>query len=183
MRSAGHEQDQEWTENPLTSFAGSTARTDAPHLGHGAPMKCPECNTGILSRNKKPDALNRTIEKCDSCDYRRVVGAPDIVPALSGSLARPTGPSLHVAPVAVVGQPCPCCHRKVNKLPICVKCKKNRRVLGKSKCEECSRPVGPAPRFCVKCGEKFTPEKGIGGTAAYRCPAHRTKRKGARRAA
>lgn len=158
-------------------------------------MKCPSCNTGVLSRNKKPDALGRIIEKCDSCDYRRVVsGDEDVVAPLSGSMARIGGQTyastpaasqpIRFAPTPVVGQPCPCCHRTVRALPICVKCKKNRRALGKKRCDECSRPVGPSARFCVKCGAKFTPERGIGGTAAYRCPAHRTtKRKSAKRAA
>lgn len=153
-------------------------------------MKCPDCKRGILSRNKKPDALGRTIERCD-CTHRRVVDSPDDVPALSGSVVRTNGQSGHngdaprfAAPVAVVGQPCPCCHRKVSKLPLCVKCTKNRRVLGKSRCEECDRPAALKPRFCVKCGEKFTPVRGekLAGTAAYHCPGHRiSKRKRAPR--
>jgi hypothetical protein len=147
-------------------------------------MTCPDCKTGILSRNKKPDALGRVIERCDTCQYRRVVDAPDSVPALSGILARThaahttLAPVVHAAPVAVVGQPCPCCHRKVAKLPICAKCKKNRRVLGKVLCEECGRPASLRPRYCVKCGERFIPQRGekLTGTAAYHCPAHRSKK-------
>jgi hypothetical protein len=149
-------------------------------------MKCPDCKSGILSRNKKPDALGRTIERCDSCNHRRVVDAPDEVRPLSGSVTRQAGPNggpgeppRFVAPVAVVGEPCACCHRKVTKLPICTKCKKNRRVLGKSRCEECSRPASLKPRFCVKCGVQFTPERGekLAGTAAYHCPTHRTAKR------
>jgi hypothetical protein len=147
-------------------------------------VTCPDCKTGVLSRNKKPDALGRIIERCDSCNHRRVVDAPDAVPALSGSVVRAANGNApdqvaQPAPVAVVGQPCPCCHRAVKKLPICEKCKKNRRVLGKTKCEECSRPRSLAARFCVKCGEKFTPtaDEKLSGTAAYRCPKHRAAKR------
>lgn len=150
-------------------------------------MKCPSCERGILSRNKKPDALQRIIERCDSCNHRRVVDAPDQVPALSGSVVRTNGHAAagaSPAPLAVVGQPCPCCHRRVTKLPICVKCKKNRRQLGKSRCEECSRPPALKPRFCVRCGEKFTPLRGdkLAGTAAYHCPTHRAAKRPVARA-
>lgn len=153
-------------------------------------MICPDCKKGVLSRNKKPDALGRVIERCDTCNHRRVVDAPDDVPPLSGSLAHAARAtpathapaSVHAAPIAVVGQPCPCCHRKVAKLPICATCKKNRRMLGKTRCEECSRPRRGAPRFCMKCGVEFTPESGekLTGLDAARCPKHRKpKRAGA----
>ncbi len=148
-------------------------------------MKCPDCKGGVLSRNKKPDALGRIIERCDSCNHRRVVDAPDEVRPLSGSVVRSNGhgllPVAHAAPapVAVVGQPCPCCHRKVSKLPICVKCKKNRRALGKNRCEECLKPASLKPRYCTRCGEQFTPERGekLAGTAAYHCPKHRSAKR------
>jgi hypothetical protein len=149
-------------------------------------MTCPSCKKGVLSRTRKPDALGRTIEKCDHCSYRRVVDAPKAAEALSGSLAVQNGgnpqrvdtPRL-IAPVAVVGEPCPCCHRKVSKLPLCVKCKRNRRILGKTKCEECSQPATLKPRYCVKCGEQFTPQRGekLTGVAAYHCPTHRATKK------
>jgi hypothetical protein len=34
---------------------------------------------GTISRNKKPDALGRIVERCDSCNLRRVVNAADEV--------------------------------------------------------------------------------------------------------
>lgn len=143
-------------------------------------MKCPDCKSGTLSRNKKPDALGRIIERCDTCNHRRVVDAPDDIAPMSGSIVRPNAPATHApAPVAVLGQPWPCCHRKVTKLPLCAKCKKNRRVLGKSRCEECSQPAALKPRFCYLCGAKFTPVHGekLTGSQAYQCPTHRTAKK------
>lgn len=149
-------------------------------------MTCPSCRKGVLSRTRKPDALGRIIEKCDSCDFRRVADAAQSIEPLSGSVVGQISQSAPrsdtpraIAPVAVVGEPCPCCHRKVSKLPICTKCNKNRRVLGSSRCEECNKPAKLKPRYCVECGVQFTPERGekLAGTAAYHCPTHRRAKK------
>lgn len=129
-------------------------------------MTCPECQTGVLSRNRKPDALGRIVEKCDACKYQKVitqVTEPATLPARSmreaHALASTNLPLASTSPadhVLVVGKPCPCCHRKVKALPRTAE-----------------------PRHCMKCGVLFTPKRGekLPGLEAARCPKHRTASK------
>lgn len=159
-------------------------------------MKCANCPTGILSRNKKPDALGRIIEKCDACDYRRTISGDELVVApLSGSLTNVRGRATanHVvstpAPVAsvdrvnvltltpVVGQPCPCCGQKVKPMRMCIQCRTRPALFHKRRCGVCRPPRKRLPsRFCVECGEKYERQVGDPPSAAFRCPKHRKEK-------
>lgn len=159
-------------------------------------MRCPECKTGIVSRSRKPDALERIVEKCDACKYRRFIpkpGAPEAVVPLSGSLVSQRSADTHAisrpvpAPVdrivsatlapPVVGQPCQHCGQKVKPQRMCLQCRTRPCPPHKRRCLVC-RPASKrlSPRFCVECGEKYERMVGDPPSAAFRCPKHRKEK-------
>lgn len=160
-------------------------------------MNCPECKTGIISRSRKPDALERIVVKCDACDYRRFIpkpGAPDVVVPLSGSLVTTRSSEKHVtsraaAPVIervvvsatleppVVGKPCQHCGQKVKPRRMCIQCRTRPCPPHKRRCTICKPPTKRLPsRYCVECGVLYERQVGDPPSAAYRCPTHRKEK-------